>query len=536
VKAQCQKQFLFVAIVFTVVLVPRLTFAALTIDGHNTASGGGTPISLTTTNTNDIIVAHFFAEAQSGSVISVNTVSDNPGNLTWHLRSATSSANINSAGGHSDVVDDEVWWALAPSTLSSDSISYTWNGTVDCQSGIAFGVTGANTSNPWDANSSLPAKAQDINNDNIAPSVSGVSTNVAKTMLLGFMGTGQNGSDGSGAAYSAGSRYSVIDQVVNGACGDADSGVAQYKVVSQKQTNVTVALGTAEQGGWMMIGDAIVDASQPAAGRIIRLPGHVRLIGGARLGGSSPVVCTQAQGFFARASGLDSIHKRAYNDLICGLVNAGIWSKLDVLYIFAAPDSTTALLNLVNSSFTATAQGSPTFTADRGYAVSATDNYVSSNYNFSTNGTNYTQDSASMGGWSAAAGSTFWPAWDTNTGFGGNTNIITFDAGDIGFTINDTFQLSVGNDADGSGMFVAVRPNSSTAIVYRNGVSFGSVSQTSVALENGVLETGGDTTNALNHFSGTIRAMFAGGSLSPTDVSTFYGLMSTYMRAVGAAP
>src|SRR5258706_5828950 len=77
--------------------------------------------------------------------------------------------------------------------------------------------------------------------------------------------------------------------------------------------------------------------------------------------------CAESTAFFARTSGLDAAHIAAYNTFICGLVTDGLFSKFDVLHIYATQDSTTALLNLVSTSYNGTAVGSPTFTADRGF-------------------------------------------------------------------------------------------------------------------------------------------------------------------------
>jgi Concanavalin A-like lectin/glucanases superfamily len=242
--------------------------------------------------------------------------------------------------------------------------------------------------------------------------------------------------------------------------------------------------------------------------------------------------CTQSAAFLARTSGLNATHTKAYQNLICGLVTDGVWAKLDVLYVFATANSTAALTNLVSSSFTATANASPTFTADSGYTIaSVASQDISSNYNFSTNGTNYTQNSASMGGWSGTAAGSAQNTWETSTAFGGNTFIVTDDGGVTDISINDTAKQTVTNNSDGSGMFVLVRPDSNTKILYRNGVSLGSTSRGSTALENGVLKTGGDA-----NWTGIVRAMFAGGALTATDAANFYSRMSTYMTAVGATP
>src|SRR2546430_1348992 len=76
---------------------------------------------------------------------------------------------------------------------------------------------------------------------------------------------------------------------------------------------------------------------------------------------------SHAAAFLARTSGLDGTHTTAYTDFINGLDTDSLFSKFDLIQIYATQDSTTALLNLVSTSFNATPLNSPTFTADRGF-------------------------------------------------------------------------------------------------------------------------------------------------------------------------
>src|SRR5208282_4996530 len=75
----------------------------------------------------------------------------------------------------------------------------------------------------------------------------------------------------------------------------------------------------------------------------------------------APQGCAQATAFIARTSGLSTTEKNAYTAMICGMVTDGTWSLLDVLYIFATNNTTTAALNLVSSSFNGTVTGSMSF-------------------------------------------------------------------------------------------------------------------------------------------------------------------------------
>lgn len=81
--------------------------------------------------------------------------------------------------------------------------------------------------------------------------------------------------------------------------------------------------------------------------------------------------------------------------LITGLKADSLWTSLDRLWLFAAENSTSALIDLKGLS-TATAINSPTFTADQGYAGNGTTNYIRTGYIPNTHGVNYTQNSGAM--------------------------------------------------------------------------------------------------------------------------------------------
>jgi hypothetical protein len=86
-------------------------------------------------------------------------------------------------------------------------------------------------------------------------------------------------------------------------------------------------------------------------------------------GGGTPFTpsCTPSTNFIARTSGLTNPQKTNYDTLICGLetdsVGCVTGSEMIGLYVLAAPDATTALLNLCSSSFSLVYHGSRTFSA-----------------------------------------------------------------------------------------------------------------------------------------------------------------------------
>ena len=116
-----------------------------------------------------------------------------------------------------------------------------------------------------------------------------------------------------------------------------------------------------------------------------------------------------AQGYTLPSGGKQTLQ----NDLVVALKAAGVWSKLDLLYVFATDgDSDYATLNFVApSSFQATKTNSPTFTADEGFAGDGISAYLDTNLNALTDTTNYTQNDASFGvyAWNEIAGTGEYP-------------------------------------------------------------------------------------------------------------------------------
>ncbi len=76
--------------------------------------------------------------------------------------------------------------------------------------------------------------------------------------------------------------------------------------------------------------------------------------------------------------------KQLIDALIATLVGAGIWAKLDALYLLAAHDAQAARLNWIADRYNLTAVNSPTFTTDRGYAGTGAAMYLDTGFNPAT--------------------------------------------------------------------------------------------------------------------------------------------------------
>ena len=100
-----------------------------------------------------------------------------------------------------------------------------------------------------------------------------------------------------------------------------------------------------------------------------------------------------------------SAQQTLQNTLVEDLKTAGVWSKLDIFYVFATDgDSDYATLNWkAPSSFQATKVNSPTFHTDEGFQGDATSSYLDTNFNPNTHSTASSQNSISAGGYNIQA-------------------------------------------------------------------------------------------------------------------------------------
>jgi hypothetical protein len=91
----------------------------------------------------------------------------------------------------------------------------------------------------------------------------------------------------------------------------------------------------------------------------------------------------------------------AQDTFVSALVDGGIWSELDRLFIFAAHASgTDSLLDWIHPTEAgniATLVNAPSFIAKQGYTGDRATSYINSNYNLLNDSSNYSQNNASVG-------------------------------------------------------------------------------------------------------------------------------------------
>ncbi len=188
----------------TIIVPPPHPPAALTIDGTATLSTAvdhsfpSVTLNLTTIHPGDVIIVQVIFNAEGTGVLGirdpfppiVNFVS-NTGGLTWARRVRASGQIIHGFAFGDTFPDMEVWWAIAPAPLTAEPITVHINSDLAFISVIACGINGADISaiTPWDTNVSLPAVAAHLNGPDVDPSVTGVSTDGADTIVLLFYAT-----------------------------------------------------------------------------------------------------------------------------------------------------------------------------------------------------------------------------------------------------------------------------------------------------------------------------------------------------------
>lgn len=256
----------------------------------------------------------------------------------------------------------------------------------------------------------------------------------------------------------------------------------------------------------------------------------------------STTFCAEYTAFLARTTGMNATHQTAYQNLICGLVTDGVWSKLDILYIFATQTSTIAQLNLVSSSFNATIVGSPTFTADLGY--NGTDNGVANYINTTFNPTTasspkFTQNSAHMALWSTVT------TTSTNAAAGGQT------AGHVAYLYTkfsgDSSAYSRINNSGASGpnavagnpkgLEIGNRSGASATQLYLNNALLQSAVDASVTSPNLNFSVLGANNNGVTTTVGNQYALYSNGSsLTGTDVTNYTSRVNAYMATFGITP
>jgi hypothetical protein len=219
--------------------------------GTLTSGSTFTITSFTTAKANDVVILSIDTYT-SGSSVTVSSVTDTLGKVAWQGSARSSST---SCSGIQEVTDTE-WYGIASTILSSDTITVSLSSAPTSASGIAFGVSGADTTTPFDPAPGLPKTGLSAcTATSTAPTVSAVSTVADTDFVFALFGgyttvTETAGSIGSGTAA-----------LVTTVAGAGDSNALEYLAMTSSQSSVSCAFGTSTTY-WGVLCDALMPARE----------------------------------------------------------------------------------------------------------------------------------------------------------------------------------------------------------------------------------------------------------------------------------
>jgi len=204
------------------------------IDGTNTAGGSGvSTVALTTTQSNDVIIVAA-GGTQNGTAGTGMTVSGC--SLSWTQKSFANDAVAREV---------QLWYAVAASPLSACTITVTANGAWIVTGITAMGISGANTSTPFDPNGASSGTAHGASS---APTVSGISTSNANDILIGGVVAAGSGPPTAGSGFTQLWNSGAVLPVL----------ASEYEVVSSTQSGISLTFGGLSGAShWAMLAAAV---------------------------------------------------------------------------------------------------------------------------------------------------------------------------------------------------------------------------------------------------------------------------------------
>jgi hypothetical protein len=224
------------------------------------------------------------------------------------------------------------------------------------------------------------------------------------------------------------------------------------------------------------------------------------------------------------------------NDLIVGLKADGVWAKLDRLWIFAAENTQSALIDLFALA-EAIPGGGTAFTANRGYAGNGASN-IRTLFNAATMGVKWTTAAAHMAAWDntnrAAAATAI-------TGAGNDidsvTDLMPFHTSGVVTRINSAPSgFPSASNSTSQGFFIGQRNDATQIENFYNGVSLGTAANggtTVVSVPFYICARNDNSGDGSGFMTDQVSMVSYGGKFSSTETLAYYNRLRTYMTAVG---
>jgi len=237
--------------------------------------------------------------------------------------------------------------------------------------------------------------------------------------------------------------------------------------------------------------------------------------------------------FTTKASNVRAI---LINDMIKSLKLAGVWDRLDALYIMAAETAQAAQRNWIADQFNLSEVSSPTFATDRGYTGNGTSSYLNTSLTPGSSA-QYARNSAMLAVWCRTNTTPAGASFDIGQGGGASSSGLTCKSstGALNGYLNGSTAVSQAAIATGVGFAAVDRADASTIRLYKTGSQL-----TTAAVASAALNTSAPysllAVNGINQFSANqLAAAAIGSSLNDVQHTAFYNAVNTYLTAVGAA-
>ena len=226
--------------------------------------------------------------------------------------------------------------------------------------------------------------------------------------------------------------------------------------------------------------------------------------------------------------------KSLINDLIKALKVAGVWSKLDALYLVAAADAQAGQRNWTQNLYNLTPVNAPTFTADRGYAGNGTSSYLNMGINLSLGGLKASQNANGGGVWvntSVALAQTDMGGSDWSIGANSSPGNASFR------NSNSASQTVVAPDATAIGLWQSSRQASGSYSQMKNGAVLATPATVSGTFATPAMYLCCRSDGAGTPVVFTTRRVAASyfGNLTVADNLAIYNAINTYLTTVGGA-
>lgn len=236
----------------------------------------------------------------------------------------------------------------------------------------------------------------------------------------------------------------------------------------------------------------------------------------------------------------DDVHKEAIETRVLALKAAGLWASRDFDYMWATSEQDGALINWKSpGTFDAIAVNSPTFTADEGFTLDGTSQYIRSGYNPAAEAGNYAQDSAHVTAMTLLA-----PIGANNPLIGVLASVSSPFArvllrprnasNNMQAIINSVYNvidITVANTL--AAHWILSRTGASATAVYRDGAAFGAGTQSSVGNIGEIISFGYDAQTG-DYGAHKLTCGSGGAAMTAGEASDSYDADAAFLTTVGA--